>query len=144
MPVFEVTSRVTRRSLMHRTKDELASRVLELMDLLDQERAKRAQGDTDLEVVWAELNSATDTVTRQSEILTRVVNALRGDPPAGTQWSHSDADALAETERARLDEVKREVRLLAYPYGNGSFGRATVEPDFTDLCRIVGLKAEDF
>lgn len=71
MPVFEVTSRVTRRSLMNCTKDELASRVLELMDLLDR-------------------------------------------------------------ERTRLDEVK------------GRFGRATVEPDFTDLCRIVGLKAEDF
>ncbi len=41
MPVFEVTSRVTRRSLMNRTKDELASRVLELMDELDRERARR-------------------------------------------------------------------------------------------------------
>lgn len=83
MPVFEVTSGVTRRSLMNRTKDVLASRVLELMDELDR-------------------------------------------------------------ERARLDEVKVEVRLLAYPYGNGRFGRASIEPDFTDLCRIVGLKREDF
>lgn len=83
MSVFEVTSRVTRRSLMNRSKDELASRVLELMDLLDQ-------------------------------------------------------------ERARMDGVRGEVRLLAYPYGNGRFGRASCEPDFSDLCRIVGLKAEDF
>ncbi|KQP90787.1 hypothetical protein [Methylobacterium sp. Leaf117] len=48
MPVFEVTSRVTRRSLMHRTKDELALRVLELMDLLDQERARRPEGSITL------------------------------------------------------------------------------------------------
>ncbi len=41
MAVFEVTTRVTRRSLMNRTKDELASRVLELHDLLDRERARR-------------------------------------------------------------------------------------------------------
>lgn len=41
MPVFEVTSGVTRRSLMNRTKDELASRVLELMDEVDRERTRR-------------------------------------------------------------------------------------------------------
>lgn len=41
MAVFEVTSRVTRRSLMNKSKDQLASRVLELMDLLDRERARR-------------------------------------------------------------------------------------------------------
>jgi len=83
MAVFEIHSRVTHRSLMNRSKHELASRVLELMDRLDR-------------------------------------------------------------ERARLDEVKGEVRLLAYPYGKYRFGPATIEPDFTDLCRIVGLKAEDF
>lgn len=32
MPTIEITSRVTRRSLMNRSKDELATRVLELMD----------------------------------------------------------------------------------------------------------------
>lgn len=40
MSVIEFHSRVTRRSLMNRSKDELASRVLELMDLLDRERAR--------------------------------------------------------------------------------------------------------
>ncbi|GJD43196.1 hypothetical protein AFCDBAGC_1043 [Methylobacterium cerastii] len=42
MPVFEVTSRVTRRSLMNRTKDELAHQVMELLCELDIERARHA------------------------------------------------------------------------------------------------------
>ncbi len=41
MSVIEFTSRVTRRSLMNRSKDELASRVLELMNLLDRQRARQ-------------------------------------------------------------------------------------------------------
>lgn len=40
-PVFEVRSRVTFRSLMNRSKADLAHRVLELMDLLDRERRLR-------------------------------------------------------------------------------------------------------
>lgn len=56
MPVFEVTSRVTRRSLMKRTKDELASRVLELMDLLDQERARRQREVKALQAVIQRLH----------------------------------------------------------------------------------------
>lgn len=60
MATIEIHSRVTRRSLMNRTKDELASRVLELLDALDRERALRKGGDDDLELVRTELNRATD------------------------------------------------------------------------------------
>lgn len=43
-----------------------------------------------------------------------------------------------------LEEIRAEIRQLAAPYGNGRFGRATIEPDFTKLCQLVGLAAEDF
>jgi hypothetical protein len=33
---------------------------------------------------------------RQSDLLTGVVNALKGPPPAGTLWSHHDAPMLAQ------------------------------------------------
>lgn len=43
-----------------------------------------------------------------------------------------------------LEEIRTELRKLAAPYGNGRFGRATIEPDFTKLCGLVGLTKEDF
>ena len=49
MSVFEIHSRVTHRSLMSKSKDELASRVLELIDELDRERARSAQARRDSE-----------------------------------------------------------------------------------------------
>lgn len=42
MAVFEVHSRVTRRSLMNKSKDELAQQVMELLCELDLERARHA------------------------------------------------------------------------------------------------------
>lgn len=43
-----------------------------------------------------------------------------------------------------LEEIRTELRKLAAPYGNGRFGRAAIEPDFTKLCGLVGLTKEDF
>lgn len=40
MGVFEIRSRVTRRSLMNRTKDVFASCILERHDVLDREHAR--------------------------------------------------------------------------------------------------------
>ena len=53
----------------------------------DRERADRLQ---------EEVEEYDATLTRQSDLLTRTVNALRGDPPPLTSWSHHDIPELAD------------------------------------------------
>ncbi|CAO4181424.1 hypothetical protein EEDFHM_03919 [Methylorubrum populi] len=110
MPPIEITSRVTRRSLMNRTKDELATRVLELMDLLDRERARHAADAEALRAVIHHLRPAAAIVRidepttgrHRYELLTHVrperplaafVDRVLGEPwePARTR----DADLPA-------------------------------------------------
>lgn len=71
----------------------------------DRERADRLQ---------KEVEEYDATLTRQGDLLTRTVNALRGNPPPLTSWSHHDipelaAEKVSEVERltAELAEVKR-------------------------------------
>ena len=49
MSVFEIRSRITYRSLMNRTKDQLATQVMDLLREVDRlrERGDRLQGDLD-------------------------------------------------------------------------------------------------
>ncbi|WP_147938237.1 hypothetical protein [Methylobacterium sp. WL64] len=65
----------------------------------------------DIETLWQELRSATDTIARQGEILTEVVNALKGPPPEGTQWSHDDAGELARKAKRKLERTLRDVEI---------------------------------
>lgn len=45
-------------------------------------------------------------ISNQGQLLTGVVNGLRGDPPELTWWSHHDAPELARAMKAKLDAVK--------------------------------------
>ena len=46
-------------------------------------------------------------LTRQSDLLTRTVNALRGNPPPLTSWSHHDIPKLAATAPASTSTTPR-------------------------------------
>lgn len=59
--------------------------------------------------VKAEEDNSYQLVARQGALLTGVVNALRGNPPPDTMWSHHDAVELAEKMMAELAEVKRDI-----------------------------------
>ena len=41
-----------------------------------------------------EIRESADLVEKQSKLLTGVVNAIKGEPPELTLWSHHDAPAL--------------------------------------------------
>ncbi|WP_342153309.1 hypothetical protein [Methylorubrum sp. SB2] len=77
MPTFEIHSRVTRRSLMNRTKDVLASCVLELHDVLDREQARREAAEA--RALAAE-------------------SALVGLTPDGSEFYRRNPDRAAERE----------------------------------------------
>lgn len=50
----------------------------------------------------AEENASYELVARQGDLLTGVVNALRGNPPPDTSWSHHDAAELAQKAVIRI------------------------------------------
>lgn len=50
----------------------------------------------EIERLQSELDFSTSLVMRQGDLLTGVVNALRGKPPENVEWSHHDAPELAE------------------------------------------------
>jgi hypothetical protein len=62
--------------------------------------------------ILAELDEYSRLCNRQSELLTRVVNAARGVPPELMTWSHHDAGELVEDLAADLDALRREVAAL--------------------------------
>ena len=65
----------------------------------DRERADRLQEDVE------EYDA---TLTRQRDLLTRTVNALRGDPPPLTSWSHHDIPELAAEKVAEVERLTAE------------------------------------
>ncbi|MEH3065297.1 MAG: hypothetical protein PGN33_21970 [Methylobacterium radiotolerans] len=110
MPTIEITSRVTRRSLMGRSKDVLATRVLELMDELASvrnrmeraeieardERARREiiEADAAAAKAWARHGAEKADRARQADELTRMIQQVAAaavSPPARTR----DADLPA-------------------------------------------------
>jgi hypothetical protein len=52
-------------------------------------------------------------LTRQSDLLTRTVNALRGNPPPLTSWSHHDIPELAAEKVAEVARLTAERDALA-------------------------------
>lgn len=70
----------------------------------DRERADRLQ---------EEVEEYDATLTRQSDLLTRTVNALRGDPPPLTSWSHHDIPELAAEKVAEVALLIAERDALA-------------------------------
>lgn len=50
-------------------------------------------------------------LTRQGDLLRRTVNALRGDPPPLTTWSHHDVPELAAEMRSRAGRAEGRVAM---------------------------------
>ena len=65
----------------------------------DRERADRLQ---------EEVEEYDATLTRQGDLLTRTVNALRGNPPPLTSWSHHDIPELAAEKVAEIARLTAE------------------------------------
>ena len=65
----------------------------------DRERADRLQ---------EEIEEYDAILTRQSDLLTRTVNALRGNPPPLTSWSHHDIPKLAAEKVAEVARLTAE------------------------------------
>lgn len=53
-----------------------------------------------------------DLTQRQADLLRGVVNAIRGEPPADTLWSHHDAPALAAATMVQLDRFVTFTKLV--------------------------------
>ena len=70
----------------------------------DRERADRLQKDVE------EYDAI---LTRQSDLLTRTVNALRGNPPPLTSWSHHDIPKLAAEKVSEVERLTVERDALA-------------------------------
>ena len=70
----------------------------------DRERADRLQ---------EEIEEYDAILTRQSDLLTRTVNALRGNPPPLTSWSHHDIPELAAEKVAEVARLTAERDALA-------------------------------
>ncbi len=70
----------------------------------DRERADRLQ---------EEVEDYDATLTRQGDLLTRTVNALRGNPPPLTSWSHHDIPELAAEKVSEFARLTAERDALA-------------------------------
>lgn len=70
----------------------------------DRERADRLQ---------EEVEEYDATLGRQGDLLTRTVNALRGNPPPLTSWSHHDIPELAAEKVSEVQRLTAERDALA-------------------------------
>lgn len=77
----------------------------------------RAAHAAEVERVTAELKQENEEnfalITKQSNLLTATVNALRGDPPDDVLWSHHDIPDLAKELRERIERLE-EAKNTAY------------------------------
>ncbi|TXN21799.1 hypothetical protein [Methylobacterium sp. WL19] len=110
MPVFECTSRVTRRSLMNQTKDELATRVLELMEEIGTVRDRMAKVEADrldegLRRSGRERSEA--AAAERYEELRAAAKAALGEIPCGPEWLERLRSAVAG---ARVKDTEAAAR----------------------------------
>src|SRR5882757_5661032 len=83
-----------------------------------------------------ETENACDLIARQGDLLRGVVNALRGEPPPDTLWSHHDVIILA----AQMAQRVRDLEALVHEMhkSNHVLAAAAVPPsartDFSVAC----------
>src|SRR5690606_42010700 len=84
------------------------------------ETAERRALHEERDRLRAEIDGYDRLIWRQGELLTGAINALRGDPPELTTWSHHDiaevaAEVVAERDAAikRAEAAEREARQAA-------------------------------
>jgi prefoldin subunit 5 len=88
------------RKVINRTPEDIA-----LADSMD--AVLKALAD-----VTQEERDGSRLIQRQSDLLTGVVNALKGEPPSLTLWSHHDAPELARQAVAALAQREEDVTRL--------------------------------
>ena len=90
-------------------------RTIEYAAILDAIYEKLTRdADDEIERLRAELSDRSRLISKQSDLLTAAVNALRGDPPELVWWSHHDVEQLATeqvAENARLRNALEKVRI---------------------------------
>lgn len=72
----------------------------------------RLRQDADGVALKERLDGCYRTITRQRDLLTGVVNAIKGPPPELVRWSHHDAPQLAAQVVRERDEARAEVERL--------------------------------
>src|SRR5258708_8329368 len=75
-----------------------------------------------LDEMRAEENASYELVARQGDLLTGVVNALRGEPPPDTLWSHHDAAELAQKTVRRVTQLEDLLRRVHVRMGRALLG----------------------
>lgn len=93
-----------------------------------------------------EVEASDKLIQRQGKLLTGVVNAINGDPPPDTLWSHHDAPKLAQAlrdevealraDRERLDFISEHCGgdgVLEWRFGTSGKVRICVGNDYQDL-----------
>ncbi len=90
-----------------------------------------------VEELNSELDGATALIAKQATILTGVANALHGDPPPLTTWSHHDLAELAAAMVAEL-ETRRNTRIV----NDALFAAANADVDRIAQ-RVVRLEAAE-
>jgi hypothetical protein len=88
------------RKVINRTPEDIA-----LADSMD--AVLKALAD-----VTQEERDGSRLIQRQSDLLTGVVNALKGEPPSLTLWSHHDAPELARQAVAALAQREQAIQTL--------------------------------
>ena len=94
----------------------------------DRERADRLQ---------EEVEDYDATLTRQGDLLTRTVNALRGNPPPLTSWSHHDIPELAAEKVSEVTRLTAERDALAAQVAREREGYPHYGPCINELTDTV-------
>jgi hypothetical protein len=117
MPVFECTSRVSRRSLMNQTKDELATRVLELMEEIGtvRDRMEKVESRAAGAKAWARHGAEMVDGERQAEAMLAAI--ARG------MTTEAEAEILLSAFEAGIRHAGRRLMQIADarpPEGDGA------------------------
>lgn len=90
----------TQRALaqMVQERDAMAAKYAQLLKVTDEMREEEELSHT--------------LIGRQGDLLRGVVNALKGEPPELTSWSHHDAPELAAAAVKRIAELRKQNQWL--------------------------------
>lgn len=80
-----------------------------------------------------EMEASYVLVQRQGKLLTGVVNALKGEPPDDTSWSHHDAPELAAKMVERLERLRTQLQLTENAYQ----ASLTLQTTLLDRCTAL-------
>lgn len=107
-------------------------------DCYDLNRARAA-----VAALVAEHENVSALCDRQADLLTGVVNAIKGKPPELVAWSHSDAPELAEKVVAERDRARERIGELSLAVSAMEKERDALRSALQDLYDIAGRDDAD-